>query len=97
MHKNFKLSISILLILLSFSSLTIKSGVAQASDGSLDTNNINLVLDSLNYNEMPKNFRKSSDLINIQNNKNLNLSGLDTLNISGSQQFSEYNLTACNE
>ena len=38
---------------------------------------------------LPKHFRKSSDLTDIKNNKELNLSGLDTLNISGSQQFSE--------
>ena len=93
MYKSFKVSISILSILLSiFYSLTIKSGIAQASDVSLDTNNINLVLDSLEYKNMTKNFRKSSNLINIQNNKNLNLSGLDKVNISGSNQFSEYNL-----
>jgi hypothetical protein len=93
LHKSFKVSISIVSILLSiFYFLTIKSGMAQASDAPLDTNNINLVLDSLDYNDMPKNFRKSSNLINIQNNKNLNLSGLDTLNISGDKQFSEYNL-----
>ena len=93
MHKNFKVSISILLILLSIlHSLTLKNGIAQASAVPLDANTVNLILDSLNHNDMPKNFRKSSNLINIQNNKNLNISGLDTLNISGSQQFSEYNL-----
>ncbi|WP_373687923.1 fused DSP-PTPase phosphatase/NAD kinase-like protein [Clostridium estertheticum] len=53
---------------------------------------INLVLDSQNYYNIPKNFRKSSTLLNTQNNKNLNLSGLNTLNISGSQQFSKDNL-----
>ena len=70
----------------------IKNRITQAPDVSLESNNINLVLDSLNYNNIPKNFRKSSNLLNTQNNKNLNLSGLNTLNISGSQQFSEYNL-----
>ncbi|BCZ46309.1 exported protein [Clostridium gelidum] len=93
MHKNFKASICILSILLSiFYSLTIKNGIAQASDVSLDISNINLIIDSLDYNDIPKNFRKSSNIINVQNNKNLTLSGLDTLNISGSQQFSEFNL-----
>ncbi|MBU3154440.1 phytase [Clostridium estertheticum] len=53
---------------------------------------INLVLDSQNNNNIPKNFRKSSTLLNTQTNKNLNLSGLNTLNISGSQQFSRDNL-----
>ena len=93
MQKNFKVSISILLLLLCIVySLTMKNEITQASDVPLDANNINLVLDSLNYNNMPKNFRKSSNLINTQNNKNLNLSGLGTLNISGSQQFAQNNL-----
>ena len=61
--------VSILLILLSiFYSFTIQNELTQASDVSLDDNNVNLVLDSLNYNDMPKNFRKSSNLINTQSN-----------------------------
>ncbi|SFC21861.1 GxGYxYP domain-containing protein [Clostridium uliginosum] len=93
MRKNFKVSISIFLILLTFfHSLTARSVIAKASDLSVDTNNVNLILDSSNYKNMTKNFRKSSNLENIQNNKNLNLNGLNTLNISGSQQFSEYSL-----
>ncbi len=39
-----------------------------------------------------KKFRKSSDISNVEKNKNINLSGLNTLNISGSKQFSEQNL-----
>ena len=66
--------------------------IAQGSDVSLDENNTNLVLDSQNYYDIPKHFRKSTDILNVQGNKELNLSGLNTLNISGSQQFSEYNL-----
>lgn len=93
MRKKIKSSVSILLIVLSvFFSLTINSKIAQAEDKSLDTNTVNLVLDSSNYKEMPKNFRKTSDLTYVKNNKELNLSGLDKLNISGSQQFSEYSL-----
>ena len=74
------------------SQIVIKNRIAQAFAIFLYVNNLNLVLDSLNYNDMPKNFRKSTDLVNTQNNKNLNLNGLNTLNISGSQQFSKYNL-----
>lgn len=63
--------------------------IAQASPES----DVHLVLDSLNYNEViPKEFRKTTDLESIKDNKNLKLIGLDKLNISGSQQFSEYNL-----
>ncbi|MBW9155470.1 phytase [Clostridium tagluense] len=70
----------------------IKSGMNQASEVALNENNTNLASDSQNYNDMPKHFRKSSDLINTQSNKELNLSGLNALNISGSQQFSKFNL-----
>lgn len=66
--------------------------VTQAPHASLDDNNANLVLDSQNYYDIPKNFRKSTDILTAKNTENLNLSGLNTLNISGSQQFSEYNL-----
>ncbi|MBU3179939.1 phytase [Clostridium psychrophilum] len=59
---------------------------------SLNENNVNLVLDSQNYYDIPKNFRKSTDILTAKNTENLNLTGLSTLNISGSQQFSEYNL-----
>jgi protein-tyrosine phosphatase len=56
-------------------------------------NNVHLALDSLDYNDIiPKEFRKTTNLEGIKDNKNLKLIGLDKLNISGSQQFSEYNL-----
>ncbi|HDK7174445.1 TPA: hypothetical protein PTV31_000987 [Clostridium botulinum] len=90
MKKIFKLNISILLVLvgvLCFFSITNKP--TSAID---DNNTINLVLDSRNNNEIPKKFRKSSDISNVEKNKNINLSGLNTLNISGSKQFSEQNL-----
>lgn len=90
MKKIFKLNISILLVLvgvLCFFSITNKP--TSAID---DNNTINLVLDSQNNNEIPKKFRKSSDISNVEKNKNINLSGLNTLNISGSKQFSEQNL-----
>lgn len=66
--------------------------ISEASDVSLDNNNANLVLDSQNDYDIPKHFRKSTDIIDTQINKDLNINGLNTLNISGSQQFSEYNL-----
>jgi protein-tyrosine phosphatase len=56
-------------------------------------NNVHLIFDSLGYiNVVPREFRKTTDLTAIKDNKNLNLNGLDKLNISGSQQFSEHNL-----
>lgn len=59
----------------------------------VSSDDVNLVLDSLTYNNiLPKNFRKTTDLTLLNSSKNLNLKGLDILNISASQQFSEYNL-----
>lgn len=66
--------------------------IPQGSDGALDKNNVNLVLDTQNCNGMPNHYRKSTDKLNTEGNKELNLSGLNTLNISGSQQFCEGNL-----
>lgn len=57
-----------------------------------DPNNVHVVLDPFNHNSLPKHFRKTSDLTSIKDSKNLKLNGLDKLNISGSQQFSENNL-----
>ena len=69
--------------------ITSQNIIAQAAP----ENNVHLVLDSVNYNEiLPKEFRKTTDLESINDNKSLKLIGLDKLNISGSQQFSEYNL-----
>lgn len=52
---------------------------------------VNLVEDSSRIDTLPKNFRKSSD--KIYSNENLNLYGLDNLNISGSGQFSKNGLS----
>lgn len=71
---------------------SMRGEIPQDSDGALDKNNVNLVLDTQNYNDMPNHFRKSTDKLNTEGNKELNINGLNTLNISGSQQFSEYNL-----
>lgn len=48
---------------------------------------IKLTVDSPTANELPKYFRKSTD--KITPSENINLSGLDKLNISGSGQFSK--------
>ncbi len=93
MYKNFKTSISILLVILSILYIFIvRSEIAQGFTLSPDNSDVNLVLDSSNIKDIPNNFRKSSDKINIDKDKNLNLSGLSSLNISGSKQFSESNL-----
>ncbi|EOU1948872.1 phytase, partial [Clostridium perfringens] len=54
---------------------------------------VHLVLDTKNINNLPNNFRTTSDLERLKNLSNINMKGLDTLNISGSQQFSPNNLS----
>lgn len=58
---------------------------------------VNIREDSSNTKTLPKNFRKTSDLSSIENIKYLNLEGLYTLNISGSEQFTEFNLSLLKE
>lgn len=92
MHKKTKISVSILVILMLtiISSLLLNKNIATKT---FEVNNVNLVLDSFSHNNiLPKDFRKTSDLTIIKDNKDLNIKGLDKLNISGSQQFSEHNL-----
>lgn len=53
--------------------------------------NLRLVFDNENISSLPEKFRKTSDLSKICNNKNFSTTGLEKLNISGSQQFSRCN------
>lgn len=88
MHRNLKLPIILTVLLSIFFSCVPNQNVIAADD-----NNVHLILDSLiQKDNIPKNFRKTTDLAGIKDNKNLKLNGLEKLNISGSQQFSEYNL-----
>lgn len=57
-----------------------------------NSNTVNIVIDNLRIDDMPSHFRKTTDL-SILNEKNINTYGLDTLNISGSQQFSRNNIS----
>ena len=54
---------------------------------------LNFIEDSPNSNTLPHHFRKSTDEISENADNNINLKGLDTLNISGSGQFSESGLS----
>lgn len=57
------------------------------------TNDIAYIVQDSSLNEIiPDNFRKTSNLEILKNYNNLNLYGLDKLNISGSDQFSKYNI-----
>ncbi|SHI94794.1 Inositol hexakisphosphate [Clostridium cavendishii DSM 21758] len=93
MNKKFKNLISLLLVLINIlCPLLVDSKIVNANPLPTDFNAVHIILDEEHYTEMPRSFRKTSDLSIIQDNKTLNLNGLDKLNISGSHQFSENNL-----
>lgn len=54
--------------------------------------NTHLILDFDNSTSLPKNFRKTTDVLTDCTFKSLNKHGLDKLNISGSGQFTQLNL-----
>lgn len=56
------------------------------------SNSVHIILDSDNKTTLPKNFRKTTDISKASKLKSINLTGLDKLNISGSAQFTEFNL-----
>lgn len=95
MLKRSKFYVIILILLI----VAVKSGftnysdpVAKTLETKIGENDVHLVIDSLNEKVLPKHFRKSSGPSNTDNGNPLNLTGLDTLNISGSCQFSEEGL-----
>ncbi|WP_291567390.1 MULTISPECIES: fused DSP-PTPase phosphatase/NAD kinase-like protein [unclassified Clostridium] len=93
MKKRIKVSILTFLIIPIITVLTSYLGKSIETFGApTDDTSVNLVVDSLNIRTLPSHFRKSSDKVNIKDNESLNLTGLDTLNISGSKQFSENGL-----
>lgn len=78
-----------LLFLLILSPITVYSSYKEKTPTNL--NPVNLIIDSLKINQIPSHFRKTTDL-SLLKNSNINLTGLNQLNISGSQQFSENNI-----
>jgi protein-tyrosine phosphatase len=89
LNKKLRLPIFIVMFIFLFSLINTHNVIAKF----INDNNANLILDTKNYKDnLPSNFRKTTDLNAVQDNKNLNLKGLNYLNISGSQQFSGYNL-----
>lgn len=95
MYKNFKLHFSFFLaVLLICASLVLPAPLPIYADDPVKDagDEVHLKLDTTKYEEMPKNFRKTTDLKAIEKDKSLNLKGLGSLNISGSSQFSGMNL-----
>lgn len=56
-----------------------------------NSDEIQLVLDNVHYDKLPNHFRTTSNIDKLKNS-NLNLAGFNSLNISGSEQFSQDNL-----
>lgn len=92
MYKKLRVLASSTLITLMVISLSLNISQSMVVEAS-DNKDVNLILDAIKYNDiLPKHFRKTTDLTILKENKDLNLKGLDKLNISGSQQFSGKNL-----
>lgn len=89
MKKTFKL-IPFLLVLITFSLFGGPVSTLALQYNEVPISEQILVFDNNTTNRLPNNFRKSTDP--VDNSTNLNLSGLKELNISGSQQFSKFNL-----
>ncbi|WP_291583618.1 fused DSP-PTPase phosphatase/NAD kinase-like protein [Clostridium sp. UBA6640] len=93
MKKRIKASmLAFLITLIMTISISYLGKSIEAFGSPTDDTSVNLVIDSLNIHKLPSHFRKSSDKVNTEDNESLNLTGLDTLNISGSEQFSENGL-----
>lgn len=89
MKKTFKL-IPFLLVLITFSLFGGPVSTLALQYNEVPISEQILVFDNNTTKRLPNNFRKSTDP--VDNSTNLNLSGLKELNISGSQQFSKFNL-----
>lgn len=87
MKKSIAIFFSFIIIFVSISSNNLALGTTSIAV----VDEIKLSLDSLNE-SLPRNFRKASTPISLTKTEKFSLKGLDKLNISGSQQFSEKNL-----
>lgn len=94
MKKNLKL-IKLIPLLLLFSLLGTPLSAFALMGEDVPVNEQVLVFDNENFNKLPERFRKSTDP--IENPGALNLTGLSTLNISGSQQYSKIGLSLIKE
>ncbi|AOR23081.1 fused DSP-PTPase phosphatase/NAD kinase-like protein [Clostridium taeniosporum] len=94
MYKKAKLKfyIPMLLLITICSSFFLNFNIALAFNESNIKSNVNIIVDNFKNDKIPNNFRTTSNLTNIQKKSSLNLKGLETLNMSGSEQFSKDNL-----
>ena len=98
MVKKFNISLwvaALLIIMAAFNTFAeYKPMVYNASD---EDSEVHLIIEAANDQVIPKHFRKSSDPVKTNDNTPVNLTGLDTLNISGSHQFSAEGLKLIKE
>lgn len=73
------------------------SKIAIEKTNSVQANKVKLVIDTDNMDVLPKNFRTTKDKINDEKSKDINLTGLSDLNISGSGGLSEKSLAMVKE
>lgn len=91
--KKLKFNLSILLtFLIIFSSTIFNVNPIKANAVEPPTGDVHLVLDPSQTEAIPDHFRKSSNGLNESTAKGINTTGLKELNISGSEQFAEFNL-----
>ena len=83
--KKIKINYILLFFALTFLFTSISYSINALSD-------VHIIQDSNNSISLPNNFRKTTDISNASALKSLDINGLDSLNISGSSQFTEYNL-----
>ena len=84
--------IPILMMIIIFSSMFLSINAFSIIDSNKNSAySVRLVFDNKNLTVLPSHFRKSSDIQSIANNEQINTTGLENLNISGSQQFSKSN------
>lgn len=87
MKKSIAIFFAFILVFISISSNNLALGTTSIAVA----DEVKLSLDSLNE-SLPRNFRRTSTQIHLTKTEKFSLKGLDRLNISGSQQFSEKNL-----
>lgn len=98
MSKRMKVNLAILLVAaITCSFASFSDEIIKTLKLSVYKEDVHLVLDALNEKVLPKHFRKISDTLIIKDNLPLNQTGLRTLDISGSHQFSEEGLKLIKE
>lgn len=97
MMQRIRKSILVFLVISTITAIPYSNETAKAFIPDQDKNDDKLVVDSKNKMELSKHFRKTSYRLDVHDYEKVNLDGLNTLNISGSHQFSENGLVLIKE